>query len=140
MRRRRGGDSLEEFNYYYNPDLPTKILIHGWKSSTQTDTIRNIKNGYLAKNDCNVIGRWKWNISFTLSTVNWFLFQLNERWRTAVDWSALASNNFYPVPARQTREVGRYTAELIDYLCRERGSNVKDFHLVGHSLGEYECT
>lgn len=55
---------------------------------------------------------------------------------SAVDWSSVASNNYYAVPARQTKEVGRYTAELVDYLCLERGASTNSFHIVGHSLGE----
>lgn len=47
---------LAEFNGMYNPDVPTFIVVHGWKSSTQSDTVQNIKNGYLMTRECNVIG------------------------------------------------------------------------------------
>lgn len=70
-------------------------------------------------------------ISFdiSLAAANLFL-------SSAVDWQKVASNNFYAAPARQTKDVGRYTAEMIDYLCMERGADIKKFHLVGHSLGK----
>lgn len=55
---------------------------------------------------------------------------------SAVDWQKVASNNYYAASARQTKDVGRYTAEMIDYLCMERGADIKKFHLVGHSLGK----
>lgn len=55
----------------------------------------------------------------------------------AVDWKELASNNFYMVPARQTREVGEYVAEMIDYLVQKQNADIKSFHLVGHSLGAH---
>lgn len=49
----------------------------------------------------------------------------------------MASNNFYVAPARQTKDVGQYLAEMIDYLCKERGADIKKFHLIGHSLGAH---
>lgn len=55
----------------------------------------------------------------------------------AVDWQELASNNFYMVPARQTRDVGEYVAEMIDYLVEKQNANINTFHLVGHSLGAH---
>lgn len=56
---------------------------------------------------------------------------------SAVDWNELAKNNFYITPARQTREVGKYVAELIDYMCTEKGADINKFHLIGHSLGAH---
>lgn len=41
------------------------------------------------------------------------------------------------MPARQTREVGKYTAEMIDFMCKEKGADINKFHLVGHSLGAH---
>lgn len=41
------------------------------------------------------------------------------------------------VPARQTREVGQYLAEMIDYLVEKQNADIKSFHLVGHSLGAH---
>lgn len=49
----------------------------------------------------------------------------------------MAANNFYVMPARQTREVGTYLAEMIDYLVEKRGTKISNFHLIGHSLGAH---
>lgn len=57
--------------------------------------------------------------------------------RLAVDWSEAASNNFYFTPARQTREVGKYIAEMIDFMCKDKGADINKFHLIGHSLGAH---
>lgn len=49
----------------------------------------------------------------------------------------MASNNFYMVPARQTREVGEYVAQMIDYLVKKQNADINSFHLIGHSLGAH---
>ncbi|XP_055319678.1 pancreatic triacylglycerol lipase-like isoform X2 [Sitodiplosis mosellana] len=107
---RRNRRSVDEFAEAFNKDVPTYIVAHGWKSSTSSDTVQNIKDNYLKTRYCNVI---------------------------AVDWTELASNNFYFTPARQTREVGKYIAEMIDFLCTEKGADINKFHLIGHSLGSH---
>ncbi|GAB0095878.1 inactive pancreatic lipase-related protein 1 [Sergentomyia squamirostris] len=94
----------------FDPELETKFLIHGWKSSKSTDTIQNIKNNYLKADDMNVI---------------------------AVDWSDLADNFFYFTPVLQTRDVGETVAEMIDHLVVTRGASLKRMHIIGHSLGAH---
>lgn len=70
------------------------------------------------------------SLNVTIFFSNLFLY-------LAVNWEEIASNINYPIPARETREVGRYLAELIDYLCQERGADPRRFHLIGHSLGAH---
>lgn len=41
------------------------------------------------------------------------------------------------VPARQTRDVGEYVAEMIDFLVQKQNADIKNFHLIGHSLGAH---
>ncbi|XP_031632237.1 lipase member H-like [Contarinia nasturtii] len=106
-RKRR---SVDDFAEAFDKDLPTYVIVHGWKSSSQSDTVQDIKDNYLKTKDCNVI---------------------------AVDWNELASNNFYFTPARQTRDVGKTIAEMIDFMCSDRGADINKFHLIGHSLGAH---
>lgn len=54
--RKKRDTSLDEFNKLYKPNKETKIIIHGWRSSTTSDTVQNIKDSYLQKYDINVIG------------------------------------------------------------------------------------
>lgn len=56
MQLKRRKRDLEEFNESFQSNAPTFIIVHGWKSSTQSDTVQNIKNGYLMTRECNVIG------------------------------------------------------------------------------------
>jgi len=37
--------------------------------------------------------------------------------------------------AENTRATGEHIAELIDFLVVQTGARLKDFHLIGHSLG-----
>ncbi|GAB0095669.1 inactive pancreatic lipase-related protein 1 [Sergentomyia squamirostris] len=94
----------------FNPELQTKLLVHGWRSNEESDTVQNIKNNYLSKKNVNII---------------------------TVDYRDIAANNFYFAPAFQIRQVGKYIAELIDYLVTFRNANTSDFHIIGHSLGSH---
>lgn len=49
-------DAMAEFNRFYDPDVPTKMIIHGWRSNPSSDTILNMKDAYLKKGEYNVIG------------------------------------------------------------------------------------
>lgn len=57
--------------------------------------------------------------------------------RVAVNWESIASSSLYFKVAKQTRQVGQYTAELIDYLHHNRGASMNSIHLIGHSLGAH---
>lgn len=103
-------ENIEDIDRLFNPELPTKIYCHGWKSSSEAESLQRIKNNYLDKINCNVI---------------------------AVDWRDLADNSFYFTPMAQTREVGRRIAEMIDELVRKKGANITNIHLIGHSLGAH---
>lgn len=63
-----------------------------------------------------------------------FLFVSKQQ---AVNWQPIASNAYYFASASQTRDVGIYTAELIDYLISERSANPKMMQIIGHSLGAH---
>lgn len=57
MQLRPKRDDVDDFNANFRPDAETKIIIHGWRSSTSSDTVQNIKDAYLYSMDCNIIGK-----------------------------------------------------------------------------------
>lgn len=50
-------NELLEFNSFFDGNVETKIVIHGWQSNTRSDTVQKIKDAYLRTRDCNVIGK-----------------------------------------------------------------------------------
>lgn len=54
--RKKRDTPMDDFNKQYDPAKCTKIIIHGWRSSSESDTVRNIKDSYLHNYDVNVIG------------------------------------------------------------------------------------
>lgn len=54
-----------------------------------------------------------------------------------VDWSSIADDPMYPVPATLTRAVGSAIAAFLDRLVDSTGINPSDIHLIGHSLGAH---
>lgn len=63
-RKRR---STEEFTESFDKDLPTYIIVHGWKSGTDSDTVQDIKDNYLKTRDCNVIGKCESRMLYSMS-------------------------------------------------------------------------
>lgn len=53
-----------------------------------------------------------------------------------VDWSTIASNIMYPIPAIETKQVGEHVAKMIDFLA-DNGLDVNKLHMIGHSLGAH---
>lgn len=54
-----------------------------------------------------------------------------------VDWSSVADDPEYPVPACLTRAVGSAIAVFLDRLVDATGIKPSDIHLIGHSLGAH---
>lgn len=52
----RNRDTWSAVAEKYNPAYDTKILVHGWKSSIQSDSITTIKGAYTKKGRLNVFG------------------------------------------------------------------------------------
>ncbi|XP_075151228.1 pancreatic triacylglycerol lipase [Haematobia irritans] len=103
-------DTWEEMAEKFNPALDTKILVHGWKSSTQSNSIQSIRGGYIKRGHVNVF---------------------------AINWRDQADNIYYLRPARYTVQVGRAVAKLIDLLVEVKNADPKRIHLIGHSLGSH---
>ncbi|KAK7864083.1 hypothetical protein R5R35_002727 [Gryllus longicercus] len=90
----------------FNPANPTRFILHGWTSShKQMDPIRQ---AYIDTGK-------DWNI-------------------VLVDWNGPATSE-YSISKRNSRRVGEYLAEVILHLEAERGLNLDDVYIIGHSLG-----
>lgn len=48
--------STDDFTEAFDKNLQTYVIVHGWKSGTDSDTVQDIKDNYLKTRDCNVIG------------------------------------------------------------------------------------
>ncbi|XP_039961152.1 lipase member H-like [Bactrocera tryoni] len=107
---RQKRDTWEEMADKFNADLDTKILVHGWKSSTTSDSIQSIRGAYTMRGNLNIF---------------------------AINWRDQADNIYYLKPARYTVQVGRAVAKLIDLLVEEKDADSKRIHLIGHSLGAH---
>lgn len=55
----------------------------------------------------------------------------------SVDWSSIAEDPMYPVPAYLTRAVGSALAAFLDRLVDTARIKPSDIHLIGHSLGAH---
>jgi len=93
----------------YDKNLPTKIFAHGWNSNGYSGNAVNIRDEYLKKEDCNFI---------------------------SVDWEVMATGVNYMRCASSTTPVGELTGHLINFLV-EKGSVLKNFHVIGFSLGAH---
>ncbi|XP_014275654.1 pancreatic triacylglycerol lipase [Halyomorpha halys] len=94
---------------YFDPNRPTKIIIHGFLSNSNKPVAQLMKNSLLEHEDVNVI---------------------------LVDWGKISSGIDYNSIAKRTTDVGAYVAEFIDFLV-ENGAQLDDIHLIGHSLGAH---
>lgn len=54
-----------------------------------------------------------------------------------MDWSSIAEDPMYPVPAYLTRAVGSAIAAFLDRLVDTARIKPSDIHLIGHSLGAH---
>ncbi|XP_032584601.1 pancreatic lipase-related protein 2 isoform X1 [Drosophila mojavensis] len=107
---RRKRDTWQDMAEKFDPKLDTKILVHGWKSSTMSYSIQSIRGAYIQRGQVNVF---------------------------AINWRDQADNIYYLTPARYTVQVGRAVAKLIDLLVEEKEADPQRIHLIGHSLGAH---
>lgn len=54
-----------------------------------------------------------------------------------VDWSNIASSNYYFTPVSEIPNVGENVAKLVDIMAERNGARYDRFHLIGHSLGAH---
>ncbi|XP_012534654.1 pancreatic triacylglycerol lipase [Monomorium pharaonis] len=94
---------------HFNESRPTKFIVHGFSDTGNEGWIRDLIDAYLLHQDVNVI---------------------------VVGWGILASDA-YPVAAKNTRLVGEYLGQFLDFLSRDSNLEYKDVHISGLSLGSY---
>ncbi|XP_054710965.1 pancreatic lipase-related protein 2-like [Uloborus diversus] len=95
-------------NSSFDLSLPTKVLIHGFRSDLDVEDIRfEMKDALLSEGQFNVI---------------------------VVDWT---ENNGFPYTqaVANARAVGAQVAKLINFLRENKGIQAENVHIIGHSLG-----
>ena len=55
----------------------------------------------------------------------------------AVDWEESASDMFYFNAAYATKIVGKYVGHVINHMSAKHDVNLKDVHIIAHSLGAH---
>lgn len=94
---------------FFNPDNLTKLIIHGFRDNSKNPMAWNMKDELLYQEEVNVI---------------------------LVDWSKIAGGIDYINIAKRTVDVGSCVARFLEFLV-EKGADLDDFHLIGHSLGAH---
>ncbi|XP_041975190.1 pancreatic triacylglycerol lipase-like [Aricia agestis] len=94
---------------FYNPNLPLKVIVHGWNSKGSSKMNPEITAAILAVMDANVI---------------------------VVDWSRVASG-LYTTSVRGVPDVGRHLGAFLIWLLGSFGGNWHNVHLIGFSLGAH---
>jgi pimeloyl-ACP methyl ester carboxylesterase len=93
----------------YNAKIGTKFITHGFVDTGSAKWVIRMKDAILKAEDMNVI---------------------------VVNWSK-GSQFPYTQATANTQVVGAEIAKLIKALVANRGANLVDFHLIGHSLGAH---
>ncbi|XP_004525105.2 pancreatic triacylglycerol lipase [Ceratitis capitata] len=110
FQRHETHEEWEQLLVEFKPELDTKMLVHGWKSSTQSRSIQSIREAYARRGNMNVF---------------------------AINWRDQAESIYYLKPARYAIHVGRAISRLIDLLVEEYYARPERIHLIGHSLGAH---
>ncbi|XP_039952300.1 phospholipase A1 [Bactrocera tryoni] len=138
------GSSLEMSDF--NPDHPTRIIIHGWMSQSKGALNRAVKNAYLSlvkreplsdvsTEDANVVTSAPINsVYLNNSDLNGTVTPSDYN-IIVCDWSIISSNvNYYSV-VEMVEDLGRLLADFVGFLHLRTGLNYNDVYLIGHSLG-----
>ncbi|XP_076249159.1 pancreatic triacylglycerol lipase [Calliopsis andreniformis] len=94
---------------HFNESRPTKFIIHGYSDTGNEAWVRGLIDAYLLHENVNVI---------------------------VVGWGVLAAD-VYPMAANNTRRVGGFLGNFLEFLNRESNLEYKDVHICGHSLGSH---
>ncbi|KAF7279116.1 hypothetical protein GWI33_007629 [Rhynchophorus ferrugineus] len=101
--------SVNHIKDVFKTDLPTVVLIHGFKDSFEADSNTYVRQAILSKMDANVI---------------------------KVDWSPLAGQN-YLVAKNAVPYVGVFTASFLSSISASFQYSLTNVTLVGFSLGAH---
>lgn len=102
------GQSLDLSNF--DPNNPTRILVHGWQNDGDSDFNTVVRNAYFQNGSFNVI---------------------------VVDWGKGAKDPNYFAARNRVENVGTVTALLIEYLENRGLVDPASIVVVGHSLGAH---
>ena len=118
----------ELLEHGFNPDLETKIVVHGFFSDCPY-FCKGFVEAYDG-NTYNVIGKINYNHQ-TKSNPKVPLLGL--------DWGPLAAIDNYLTACFNTPRVGYYAGKelVVDILIRALGQNPDKIHVIGHSLGAH---
>ncbi|RWR98506.1 pancreatic triacylglycerol lipase-like protein, partial [Dinothrombium tinctorium] len=100
-------------NTHFDPKKPSKFIIHGYGGSfDDMEWMGDIKDLFmnLVPEEFNIFG---------------------------VDWSKGAGTIVYMQAVANTRVVGALTAHFINKLIQFTNADLKDLHIIGHSLGAH---
>ncbi|XP_026817621.1 lipoprotein lipase-like isoform X1 [Rhopalosiphum maidis] len=96
---------------HWIPDLPLKVIIHGWLDSiVHEDGVFCIKTAYINVGGYNVI---------------------------TVDWGGIAGNRNYMLPMLMTSKIGARLSKVLDNIVSLGVIKPANIHLIGHSLGAH---
>ncbi|XP_011186592.2 phospholipase A1 VesT1.02 [Zeugodacus cucurbitae] len=104
------GDAASLAASHFNRANPTKFVIHGWQSDSDSDLNPLIRDAYLSKGKFNVI---------------------------CVDWSDKAQTLNYAASVMRVPGVGKQVASFIDFLHQQGGLSYANLQVIGHSLGAH---
>ncbi|XP_063894906.1 phospholipase A1 member A [Helicoverpa armigera] len=94
---------------YFNPDVPTIVVAHGYLSDQNTEPNPGLRDTFLGKSDVNVI---------------------------VIDWGHVARSD-YVTAVRGVPGVGRALGQFLAYLNSVTGALFTSMHLIGLSLGAH---
>ncbi|XP_064552587.1 phospholipase A1-like [Drosophila montana] len=94
---------------HFNPQHPTRFIIHGWTQSSSSSMNKQIRDAWLSHGDYNII---------------------------VVDW-ARARSVEYASSVVAVSTVGKKVANMINYLHSDHGMSLGDLYVIGHSLGAH---
>ncbi|XP_044010092.1 pancreatic triacylglycerol lipase-like, partial [Aphidius gifuensis] len=95
-----------------NPIDSTKIIIHGWKDSSNCSEcywMNNFRDNYLLVGNYNVI---------------------------LIDWSSISKEKYFKA-VNASYSIGYKVAEFIDFFKIIKNISLNDVHILGHSLGAH---